>query len=68
MYFPLLRGKQYELVALKEFAGRLLLVGVNYDKKTKRHECRIERWGESLRLSLSKRDLVTKLSRKFRTS
>lgn len=25
----------------------VLLVGVNYDKKSKRHECRIERWGES---------------------
>ena len=30
-------------VELQEFADRLLLVGVNYDKKSKRHECRIEK-------------------------
>ena len=30
--------------ALSAFAGRVLLVGINYDKKTKKHECRIERW------------------------
>lgn len=41
---------------------RLLLVGVNYDRKSKRHECRIERWGKLPSLSLSKRDLITKLS------
>ena len=47
---------------VQEFADRLLLVGINYNKKTKRHECRIERWGESPSLSLSKQELVTKLS------
>ena len=31
-------------VAQNAFAGRVLLVGINYDKKTKKHECRIERW------------------------
>lgn len=29
--------------ALSGFSGEILLVGVNYSKKTKRHECRIER-------------------------
>ena len=28
---------------VKEYADRLLLVGINYDKDTKRHSCRIER-------------------------
>lgn len=28
--------------SLKDYHGRLLLVGVNYDKKTKKHECIIE--------------------------
>ena len=28
--------------ALKEYAGNMLLVGINYDKKSKKHECRIE--------------------------
>ena len=39
---------------VQEFADRLLLVGINYDKKTKRHECRIERWGENASEGLSK--------------
>lgn len=29
--------------ALKDYRGNLLLVGINYDKKTKTHSCRIER-------------------------
>ncbi len=29
--------------ALSGFSGEILLVGVNYSKKTKRHECRIEK-------------------------
>jgi len=28
--------------ALKEYQGNLLLVGINYDKKDKKHECKIE--------------------------
>ena len=28
--------------ALKDYQGNLLLVGINYDKKTKKHECVIE--------------------------
>ena len=34
--------KQQYVQALKEYKGNLLLVAVNYDKKTKRHECVIE--------------------------
>ena len=30
--------------ALKEYHGDILLVGVNYNKKTKKHECRIEKY------------------------
>ena len=29
--------------ALKDYSGNLLLVGINYDKKTKTHSCKIER-------------------------
>lgn len=29
--------------ALKDYRGDLLLVGINYDKKTRRHSCRIEK-------------------------
>ena len=29
--------------ALKDYRGNLLLVGINYDKKTKTHSCKIER-------------------------
>ena len=28
--------------ALKEYQGKLLLVGINYNRKTKKHECAIE--------------------------
>jgi hypothetical protein len=27
-----------------DYTGSILLVGINYDKKAKRHECQIERW------------------------
>lgn len=37
------RNRNYPQL-VREFTDRLLLVGINYDKKTKRHECRIERW------------------------
>lgn len=30
--------------SLWDYQGRLLLVGVNYDRKSKVHSCRIERW------------------------
>lgn len=29
--------------SILEYTGDILLVGINYDKKTKEHECRIEK-------------------------
>lgn len=29
--------------ALKEYKGDMLLVGIGYDKKSKKHQCRIEK-------------------------
>lgn len=37
-----IREKKYG-EALKEYEGNLLLAGINYDRKTKRHTCRIEK-------------------------
>lgn len=38
-----IRRREYpEKIA--EYTGDILLVGINYDKKKKRHTCRIERW------------------------
>ena len=37
-----IREKQYP-EALKDYRGNLLLAGINYDKKTKRHSCVIEK-------------------------
>ena len=37
-----IKEKQY-VDALKEYRGKLLLVGVNYDKQTKHHTCMIEK-------------------------
>lgn len=31
------------VAALKEYHGNLLLAGINYDKKTKKHSCKIEK-------------------------
>lgn len=36
-----IREKRY-VEALREYRGNILLVGINYDKKTKTHQCRIE--------------------------
>ena len=30
--------------SLKEYQGSILLVGINYDKKTKEHRCKIEKY------------------------
>ena len=30
--------------AVAEYTGDILLVGINYDRDTKKHECQIERW------------------------
>lgn len=38
-----IREKDYPQ-SLQEYQGNILLVGVNYDKKTKKHECVIEKW------------------------
>lgn len=37
-----IRKNQYPK-SLMDYGGEILLVGINYDKKTKKHECRIER-------------------------
>ena len=36
-----IKNKEYGK-ALEEYSGKLLLVGINYDKSTREHECRIE--------------------------
>ena len=38
-----IKSKGY-VSALKEYKGNVLLVGINYEKKNKKHECRIERF------------------------
>lgn len=38
-----IKEKQYPN-ALKDYEGNLLLVGVNYDKNSKKHECIIEKY------------------------
>lgn len=37
-----IRKKEYT-DCFKDYSGEVLLVGVNYDKKSKKHTCRIER-------------------------
>lgn len=37
-----IREKKYA-DSLKDYEGNLLLVGINYDKKTKKHTCVIEK-------------------------
>ena len=36
-----IKEKQY-VKALEEYTGNILLVGINYDKNTKEHQCQIE--------------------------
>lgn len=38
-----IKSKGY-VSALKEYRGNILLVGINYEKKNKEHECRIEKF------------------------
>ena len=38
-----IKKKQY-VKSLEEYQGNILLVGINYDKETKVHECVIEEW------------------------
>ena len=35
--------KQY-VDALKDYKGNIIIAGINYDKKTKKHECVIEEY------------------------
>ena len=37
-----IKEKRYT-AALSEYQGKLLLVGINYDKETKKHVCKIEK-------------------------
>lgn len=37
-----IKEKEYEGV-LKDFVGEIILVGINYDKTSKKHQCRIQR-------------------------
>ncbi|MCI9479192.1 MAG: AAA family ATPase [Lachnospiraceae bacterium] len=37
-----IKSKRY-VSALKEYKGNVLLVGINYEKKSKKHQCRIEK-------------------------
>lgn len=38
-----IKEKQY-VHALKDYEGRILLIGISYDKSTRKHECEIEEW------------------------
>ena len=38
-----IKEKSY-MKALDGYEGKILLVGINYDKESKRHSCRIEKW------------------------
>ena len=33
--------------SIQDYTGDILLVGINYDKKTKKHQCRIEKYLKS---------------------
>lgn len=45
----LIKEKEY-CKSLEEYQGNLLLVGINYNKKTRKHECQIETYVKSDRL------------------
>ena len=38
-----IKSKGY-VSALKEYKGNILLVGINYEKKSRKHQCRIEKF------------------------
>lgn len=38
-----IKNKKY-ISALKEYKGNILLIGTNYDKRSKKHQCRIEKF------------------------
>ena len=35
-----------------EYTGDIILVGINYDRDTKRHDCQIERWKKCSNISI----------------
>ncbi len=37
-----IKNKKY-IFTLKEYKGNILLIGINYDKKSRKHQCRIEK-------------------------
>lgn len=37
-----IKAKQY-FEALQDYHGQILLVGISYDKKSRKHQCRIEK-------------------------
>ncbi len=41
-----IKNRKYPTV-VAEFTDDILLIGVNYDKKSKHHECKIERWNKT---------------------
>ena len=36
-----IKDRQY-IKSLKDYHGKVLFVGINYDKKSKKHECKFE--------------------------
>lgn len=47
-----IKEKQYT-DALRGFTGEIVLVGINYDKRTKQHECEIERGLKSVAINVA---------------
>lgn len=45
-----IRDKKYP-ASIEQYSGDILLVGINYDKKSKSHQCVIEKWEKSGSLS-----------------
>ena len=42
-----IKKKKY-VQALEEYRGNLILVGINYDKETKEHQCKIEQMSKDI--------------------
>ena len=40
-----IKEKEYA-TSLEEYHGKMLLMGINYDKKTREHTCVIEEWSK----------------------
>ena len=47
-----IKEKQY-IDTLRGFTGEVVLVGINYDKRTKQHECKIERGLKSVAINVA---------------